>query len=289
MPAATSSPEITSKKTDLPPSQPVGSTPSFVSGDQTSQNGDPNLFLLTGKQTVSTAVTGLFGVSDQVSAVFDSAGAATQLDLCAPNCGPQQRVVTSLIFPHGVDQFGNDGFIAWGRGVSQLTGSLAYTHYVSGLPTALADLNTLAINNVVATYSLLGGTSPTLESNGSIVATGTLTGASLTAQFNQGLINAVVNFTLQGNEFTLKSTMKLVQGTGNFNIVQTGSPNIGIGASPTTAIDCSASAGGCAMSGFFAGSSASRAGVVYEVNTCPGCDVSGPPTIKGSVALVRKP
>jgi len=145
-------------------------------------------------------------------------------------------------------------------------------------------LSPLATNNGVAIYSFLGGASWS-----SIVATGRLTGASLTAQFNQGLINAIVDFKLQGTDYTLKSTMKLVQGTGNFNIVQTGSASIGIGASPTTAIDCSASAGGCSMSGFFAGSNASRAGVVYEVNTCPGCDVSGPPPIKGSVALVRKP
>jgi hypothetical protein len=76
-------PEISSKKTDLPPNQPgdvhggkfstandpskingQSTLPSFVSGDQTTQTGDPSLLLvLTGSQMLSVVTGGTPGFS----------------------------------------------------------------------------------------------------------------------------------------------------------------------------------------------------------------------------------
>jgi FecR-like protein len=290
-------PEITSKKTDLPPSQPgdvqggkyqtandagkpngQSSLPSFVSGDTTSENGDLNLFLLTGTRTLSLATAGISGFQSATTVVLDAAGAVTQLDTCGDAC-----IVT---FPTGLKGFGNDGTIAWGHGMSQdSSGGLLYAHYVTGLPTPLTDIASLQANRVVATYSLLGGTFPTADSGPgqSPFAAGTVQSAGLTVDFGALTASASVNFKMNGLIFAARADNMFLNGNLFDNA--------------NAASSCSVAGGTCTLTylaGFVAGSQASRAGFVYDVSTtalgpttaCPrACSAS----LKGAAALVKNP
>ena len=62
--------------------------------------------------------------------VLNAPGAVTQLDLRAPDLQPSQL----LTFPTGLNEFGNDGIIAWGqRHVAGCGLGRSYVHYVTGI------------------------------------------------------------------------------------------------------------------------------------------------------------
>ena len=276
-------PEITTRKTDLPPSQPAGATPSFISGDKTSQSGDLNLFVLTGTQSLSLVTAGISGFQPATTVVLDQSGAVTQFDSCGDAC-----IVT---FPSGLKGFGNDGTVAWGRGMSQdASGGLFYTHYVTGLPTSPSDLGALVANNVVATYSLLGGTVPTADAAPGQMpfALGTVQSAGLTVNF--GLSRASANVTVNMNGLTFLTSATDMKVNGNlFDKATDGS----------TTFSCSVAGGSCTlayMAGLVAGPKANRAALVYDVSTSAlgsstaGCtSVCNGASIKGAVAFERKP
>jgi hypothetical protein len=147
----------------------------------------------------------------------------------------------------------NDGIIAWGRWVNgTLTGDPLTlsgnnsVHYVVGLPTPSADILALQAGKVTATYSQLGGTSPTTDSG----AFGTLQpGGTLTANF--GSMQVGVNF-----KVTIPQTTYGISGSV---------PIAGSGFAGSLAVS------GCStcstdIAGFFAGPMAQRAGLSYLIN-----------------------
>jgi len=295
-------PEITAKKTDLPPSQPVGPTPSFISGDQTTETGDRNLFVLTGTQTLSLATVGIGGVQPlaMTTVVLDASGAVTQLDTCGDAC-----IVT---FPTGLKGFGNDGTIAWGHGMSQdASGGMLYAHYVAGIPTLGSDLSALVSNNVVATYSLLGGTLPTADALPGQMpfATGTVQSASLTVNFGAATADASISIrfdipqsgtTASPKQLTFDAQAKgmLLSSSGVFSYSNPGST---AGSNPN--FGCVVAGSTCTLqhlNGLVAGPKANRAGFAYDVSTpafntaTTGC-ANGPcgASVKGAVVFDRKP
>jgi hypothetical protein len=304
-------PTMTDKKTQLPPAPPSTYTlPSYVSGDQTSSNGDVSGFVLTGTQTVSMANALDFSLpQDRVTGVFSSAGAASQ--------------VGGLTFPQ-LDEFASDFFMSWGRG---LNSAGVYTHYVAGVPTLLTELDQLATAGTVATYSLIAGTNPTADMFGaSPFAVGRLTGGSLRADFGRAVVDATISLAFdatpstspttstatatttvtrgitvttttglqpiaQSVALTINSSMPMSRPNGSFTAST-------FGPAQTLANACTASAGTCfvnGMTGFFSGANAARAGVAYQVvasqllpancSITP-CDVNGG-NIKG-VAVFSK-
>jgi len=173
--------------------------------------------------------------------------------------------------------FGTDGILAWGRWIGPVTGDYCgdgcvlnenYSanqgfHYVIGMPTASMP------QSGVATYTLLGATRPTYVDG--ILAPGTLTG-SLTVDFGKFTVGTNLNVTMPDTTYAIRGDATI---TG---AVFTG----------TTANLLSVSGGGCASSscdafvaGFFAGTSAERAGLGYHISDFgTGKDVVGAAAFK---------
>lgn len=172
-----------------------------------------------------------------------------------------------------------DGIIGWGRwngGITEDNSSggccaahpldLANGdtfHYVVGLPTPQADI--VAMSNITASYSLIGGTLPT--GDGFEGGIGTLNGGSLTAYFNSGTVDAnlQISFPAAGGGNGNNYNIAVNNNTGYTSI--NGATFSGYGTATGTAPvfyygNCSS---GCStyIAGFFAGANASRAGVAY--------------------------
>ena len=152
--------------------------------------------------------------------------------------------------------FGTDGILAWGRWVGTVTtssGPQTYDgdqglHYVVGLPTP-----TLPASGT-ATYTLVGATSPTYVQGG--VAPGTFSG---TLNVDFGLrgsgVRMDLNVGIGGNSYAI---------VGNAPINgSTFASSLPVSDSNGTCGTCGCSAG---VSGFFAGPSAERAGLGYNVS-----------------------
>jgi hypothetical protein len=158
---------------------------------------------------------------------------------------------------------GNDGIIAWGTGIS--ASGAETVHFILGIPTPASDLAWLAINNPIGTYTLIGGTSPTiLDTNSGTTFTGKLTGATLTANFATMLVDASVAM-----KFNVGSASMQVSGAVT-GMTFSGSSFAGSGCVANTCTN---------MSGFFAGPNAIRAGLVYDVNVAGS---AGSTSINGS-------
>jgi hypothetical protein len=156
---------------------------------------------------------------------------------------------------------GNDGIIAWGTGIS--ASGAETVHFILGIPTPASDLANLAISNPIGTYTLIGGTSPTiLDFNSGTTFTGKLTGATLTANFATMLVDASVAMKFNVGSATMAFS---AAGTG---MSFSGSAFSG---SFCASNNCTITGGTCStnflsMQGFFAGPNAIRAGLVYEVS-----------------------
>lgn len=277
---SSSTPQLTGRKTDLPPNPPAQPPPSFVSGDQTSQSGTPVGLLLTGDLRLSL-VTTLLDLLGSTQVVLGANGAATLIDTCNDGC-----IVT---FQNGLDEFGNDGIIAWGRGLGQENSSPVYLHYVTGIPTPLTDLQALKTGNVVASYSLIGGTAPTAQALGPIpFLTGTLTGGTLVANFGNATVDATVSLSIGGLNFTAQSNGMTIPHSGSIITSNT------IDGSNAVAKCTVGSCASVSMNGIFVGPSALRAGIAYDLHTqaippqCGGtvCDTSFT-SIQGVAAFAR--
>ena len=276
-------PTLSSKGTDLPPAPPENPTSSFAQGENVDAAGSTNIFLMVGDRIVSGAfVSASFSPSADsgFQVTFDSNGALVGFD--------------------GVTDVGNDGIIAWGRGTSSggsrvedclnclalvetsliSLASDPWTHYVVGLPTTSSDLDNLAISQPVATYVLIGGTSPTaFDSSTGTLFTGTLTGGYLTADFAKFLVGASVSMTIASQSITAtESGMQIFTEDGTFSGGINGSSGCSVGGA----------AGSCSMAGFFSGVNAIRAGVAYELllSTEPESTIIG---IHGTAAFSKLP
>ena len=171
-----------------------------------------------------------------------------------------------------------DGVLAWGRWIGQKnSNSTASTdtypvnqglHYVVGTPTPAASLPT----GVTYTYNMIGATMPTVVSGTTLA--GTLSSATLTGNFSTNQVSTAFAGTIGGKNFSATSSGAILNtSTASFS---------GGGASYTgTLYGC---AGSASVQGFFAGTGATHAGFVYQLNntTLP----SGY-SVVGAVALKR--
>jgi len=143
-------------------------------------------------------------------------------------------------------------FIGWGYWANGYAagavgnGSLRDVHYLTGRPTPDAQMPVTG----TATYDLAGGTLPTATS-GSGTLKGSLVGASLSANFSSGLVDATVN-----TRFTEAGGL-----TVNVAITD----QAAISGSRFTSTGC----GNGTVNGFFAGNLATRAGIVYSKSDTP--------------------
>jgi hypothetical protein len=196
-------------------------------------------------------------VAQPVTATFDSSGQLTSLSGSAGTW--------TLVSGSSAD-FGSDGILAWGRwvGTADLpeASNVVYDankgfHYVVGIPTpTMPTVGT-------ARYTLAGATSPTYLDGR--VTPGTLTGnltvnfatpavgVSLTASMQDG-----VTYSIGGSAAISGSTFS---GSTLSNLTTSGSGCFS---------SCSAS-----VQGFFAGTSAERAGLAYHISDGSGSDVVG--------------
>lgn len=169
--------------------------------------------------------------------------------------------------------FSVDGVIGWGywsSGQNDGDGILPMTdfHYVVGKPTSSADL--VNLTGTVASYSLLGYTTPT-SSNG----TGSNVTGTLTASF-------------AGPSTTVDATIGMKVGADSVNASATGmtiSSGALFGGSGSVKVNGVADTGGSvSMQGFFAGANAAYAGLAYQITT-----QYAPGTIQGAAAFKRTP
>ncbi len=255
----------------VPPPQPTTTQDStvFVQGNNVTAGGAPaGLVLVSGPGyaivDAKSIGTGAVGSSASSNAVFDANGALTQFDI-----GGAAPTVVALA-SGAQNEFGTNGILAWSRWTGNVTttvGAGAPTtqtfgpnqglHTVAGIPTAPASMPTSG----VFTYNMIGATSPT-AANG-LFAPGTLNSASLVGNFTTGSLSVNLDATVGGLSF--------------IGTVSTGINNV-FSASGLTTSGTGCAVSGCTMSvsGFFAGTGATHAGVTYNFsgNLTVG-DVSG--------------
>lgn len=168
-----------------------------------------------------------------------------------------------------ISSFGSSGdrsaenFIGWGywaKGTYNGNSSLGGVHYIVGRPTANSDMPMTG----VAQYSMISGSAPTSSYNG-VSIMGRLAGASLSVDFFNGSGTATVNTVFR-------------EATSPVNVNITNEPiNFGRGNARFNSGFC-----GNNISGFFVGSQATRAGMVYS--TQAGSSLG---TVSGAVGLQR--
>ena len=247
----------------------VQEDPQFVQGDQRTDNGDPVLVPPTGQLLQSGS--GYFGViassMSGVQYMSFTQGATATFD----SLGRMTAITDSFgqVFTSGgaIQEFGNDGIIAWGRwtgsvtGIANTDGLLPFNenysanqglHYVVGMPTA--QMPTVGS----ATYTLAGATAPTYIDG--FVAPGTLTG-SLNVNFDSRSPTVGVNLNVampDGKGYGVGGTAQI---SSNFIFGSTGNGLTTSGTGGACASGC-----GALVNGFFAGTSAERVGLGYHIN-----------------------
>lgn len=249
-------PTVTQKKTDLPPTQPDGTFPSFVSGDQTTEGGTPAGLILTGTQTLTSAVAGIWmgnALYSPDTVTFAADGSVTSMSSIGS--------ITSLA------DIGNNGYIAWGRGIDQNGLPVAY---VTGLATPASELANLAINAPIATYQAIGHTTPVVmpislanqvralnvnqvavvSPSGTGPTLGIFNGATLTANFALARVDATVSVSVGGTDLVATASG-----------VPIASTNKALTFDSSTCGACS----NASMKGMFAGPNAQFAGLTYVI------------------------
>jgi hypothetical protein len=262
---------------DVPTAGPTPPTDKqvYVQGDERTTDGESVITLPTTPPTTAVlqsgsgyAVTMVFGASNgpvmavgvDAMATFDAAGRMTAI----PNLVIGDFYTLDAGGAHA--DFGTDGMLAWGRWIGPATvdncgdgcvESVNYSasqglHYVIGMPTALMPLSGLA------TYTLLGATRPTYIDGSS--APGTLTSGRLSVDFGQLSVGTNLNVTMSdGKGYAIGGSAPIA---GNLFFA---TDFTGLTVSGTAGAACSS---GCSalVSGFFAGTSAERAGLGYHIN-----------------------
>ena len=268
-------PVITAKKTDLPPAQPQVPPPTFVAGDVTTDTGTPAGLQLSGTQTLTlahavsinciTACNPVYGVVPNDTITFAANGAVASV-----NNGQNPL--------SGVTEFGNQGLVAWGRGLDPYG---QYFHYVTGAPTSSSELSQLMISTPVATYRVIGATSPVAGAQAAQV-TGQFQSATLTARFSAAAVDASVQFIIAGTSVSASQAGMIIGRSGPMTF-SSGAQGTCTGAACTTYTTVN-------MAGFFAGPNASQAGLVYQVtNLQSGTRAPLPGPASGAVAFTLAP
>ena len=202
------------------------------------------------------------------NATFNSTGALTQLDDSAKN---------TKILDGGMPVDANaDGIVAWGRwtgGESKVNGAngegkgkLVELHYFAFV--------TAPTQPVIATFGSFASTAPTVQSGGTLVATGSVNGASgtlstafLTASFSTARYSLTVP--VQGQTFTLDGVAAATSAYGFSGVSLISST--GRACVPA----CTGSFGdNISVIGQLGGTAGNRAGVAYGFDSAIG-NVSG--------------
>lgn len=240
-------PILTNKKTDLPPPEPTNPPSNFVKGETTDAAGSINQFIAVGTYSVvgGTAFAGAATAIQPSAVTFDATGA--------------------LVSTFPATDVGNDGLVAWGRldtsstrilalaaGVQPFFSADPWRHYaIAILPTTLGDISNLALSNPVGSYALIGATTPTVfDSATGTVSTAQLNGASLTAYFARGTVDAFVNLTWAGKSIDLNGAGMTFSKTAEAIF---------------TGVCSTSGASSCSMAGAFSGPHAERAALAYGV------------------------
>lgn len=169
----------------------------------------------------------------------------------------------------------SDGIITWGRWVSGLpagnvassTGSplgvFAYVGSLSSSATSSAVLATLT-----GTYTAFGSSAPTINSSGTVIATGSpnsVTG-NLNANFSAGTVGYNLAIPVAGQIFNMS-------GTATFTAQSPGDSRfLGGGSISSTGSGCSSTCSGIIpfgpdISGYITGANGERAGTIYGFNS----------------------
>lgn len=157
--------------------------------------------------------------------------------------------------------FGTDGILAWGRWIDGVSifgtvepyNSDSGLHYVVGLPTAVMP------QTGSATYTMIGATSPTYSDGSSAPGTLSTSGTLSVVDWSTGAIGMNLNVSMpNGRGYVINGSAQIVGSAFAGNFFQ------GEGMNGTTQSSCLS---GCdaSVQGFFAGTSAERAGLGYRI------------------------
>lgn len=297
---APSDPKEPPKETTQVPA--AGPTPppteqQYVQGEQRTEDGEPVLtvpgVLGSGSGYAVAAALSEFSVSGPIvgangTAVFSSN------KLVDVTFTDTLSVVNKYTFTGDpvteIVDAGNDGIIAWGRWIGPATvianlceGSCGSSneiydankslHYVIGLPTAVMP------TTGSASYALLGATSPTfVDGSGPAGTFSFAAGGGMSVSFFAGgaslsLVNAQVNMPSHGI-YTMNGGTTICGSTSSFSF---GATTTGSG----SACLCFCSS---FVQGFFAGTSAERAGLAYHISDSG----AGFKQVVGAAALMKQ-
>lgn len=296
VPDSNTRPVISEKKTELPP-PPVerAAQQQFTVAEETTESGTPAVIATTGLvsgpgYSFAGAGQGFDGASGasgwrmvpaelgyfQTYATFDSNGALTGFSATDGGAAAYSEYgevgVSGTVKVTAGKTAGalTDGVMGWGRWITATVDdngmpyNLQNVHYVVGLPTPLADMDSLQLGSMVGTYALSGYTYPTAW-NGSTTMAGTQPiSGSLTADFYSAQVMGNLNVPMGGHVYS----SSWYGGIG-------GSSFFGSGYVASSGSDCASSSCYAEIAGFFAGSKASRAGLVYQFDGTTYGTISG--------------
>jgi hypothetical protein len=258
-------PQETTTQPTSGPAEPPKEETQYVQGEERTATGDPVIVqaftpLVSGPgyEMVSaySVGTSVFGTLDgpegtaSSTATFNSAGQLTQVDRFGSP--------TFVLDPGGSHaDFDSDGILAWGRWIGPVTirgraenyGADQGFHYVVGVPTAMMPVTG------TATYTMIGATRPTYNNGGAL---GTFSG-SLGVDFLTRAVTGNFNVSMsdgKGYAWTGSTTA-----SGYSFLMPTFSGVTGTGGACGGACGCTAF-----VHGFFAGATAERAGVGYQID-----------------------
>ena len=275
-------PQPTTQVPVLPPPQPTQIRPpqAYIAGDIVGPAG--NSFIPGGGPGYVVASSGgNTPLATLPNAVFDSTGQLTQFVGTILDCSILIACITvpaTFTLAGTQMEASNDGFLSWGRWTGDIlvNGTLATLtanqglHYVTGIPTPTASMPTSG----TFTYNLIpgGATRPTFADGSD--APGRLISASLTGDFTSQNVSVSLSATAGSNTYSGSvSAVPIIGATFSGS---------GFATSTGTGPGCSAS---CTLgvNGFFSGTGASHAGLLYQFTNVQG----GTTTLNGAAAFSR--
>ncbi|MBZ0145453.1 MAG: FecR family protein [Rhodocyclaceae bacterium] len=270
VPDANTRPVMTDKKAEIPPPPAQqGQLPGFVAGNDSTGDGTPTALPPVVPTPAPTLASGpgyflaMAGVFDGWSDLYLLDGFEGSYPTAATFSNGTLAAFTDDGWPASVTQgtpvgMLTDGIIGWGRWIdgTLMDGGEGYgmqhVHYVVGMPTPAADMSALQLGSVVATYTLSGYTYPTAWDGSNFTLGGQPISGSLTADFGSYSIMGNLAVPIGGNTYSTSWSGGIYGTTGSF-----------AGSGPVYSSGPNCSSCSAAITGFFAGTNAARAGLVY--------------------------